>query len=422
MVSLRIPLLLLAAIPLLATACPGGDASPATPTATLVATGSSPPPTTEPTATRLANGTATAVPATPGPARVQVTGLFEGEPPAGSQPQPVTRRLGPSPASPFTPWDGKHAVVYDTKTGAEIDLGETFGVVFSPDSAVVAWVAVDIPGRAGVATAMTLATGERRTYGEGTNVGFVDARKLAVHQDAPSKWALFDLDTGRPSSDQSIPPDLEQRGLRSYPPAPAGFYWETTPDPSTALERGWAGRNKFRLIEIASGAAALQFDAVLAAPGGPGEIVLGTPLQGVETNIFVVNIQSGKAEFIARTRYGRGPNWPLSATAGYVVWTDNFCRKEGDDQQGHIQVYDRRAKTLTDIDDSAILRDAEEPYVRLTPGNLLARGSFGAFALIDPVSLVYKVVAPAGSPGFRNWSPDYRYLGYAPTGGHGGLC
>ena len=65
---------------------------------------------------------------------MQVTGLFDGPPPGGTQPQAVTRALGPEPASPFAPWDGTQGVIYDTKTNKEIDLGPTVNIAFSADS------------------------------------------------------------------------------------------------------------------------------------------------------------------------------------------------------------------------------------------------------------------------------------------------
>lgn len=370
--------------------------------------------------TASAPATPTVLP-TPGEAKVPVTGLFSGEPPAGSQPISVTRTLGPRPETPFAPWDGTMAVIYDTKTSIQIDAGSTSQVVFSPDSSRAAWIPASSMA---MATVMNLATGAVRTYAEGTNVGFLDDRRLAIHQAATSTWKVFDIDTGQLSSDQSLRPDQAQPGFPSYPPSPAGYYWLITPDPSTALPRGWTGKNNFRLIEISSGATALRFDAVFAAPAGPNEIVLATPLEGVMTNVFVVSIQTGKAEFIARTRYGRGPNWPLSATARYVLWTDNYCWTEGvDPPQGRVKLYDRATRTLVDIDDGVTSTDPEgDRYAKLTPGSSIAWGSFGATALIDSVSLSYTTVLPKVAPPFRNWSPGYRYASYAPGGGHGGLC
>ena len=375
-------------------------------------------PSASPTALTSATPT---VPSTPGEPRVQITGLFNGEPPAGTQPTAVVQSLGSRPDSSFAPWNGQSAVIYDTKTGAQTDVGNVSQVLFSPDSTLAAWIA----GRSTApATVMNLSTGSLRTYAEGTNVGFLDNERLAIHDAATSAWKVFDVTTGQLSSDQSLGPDQSQPGYPSYPPSPLGYYWQVTPDNTTALPRGGAGKNNFRLVSTSSGDMALRFDAVFATSGGPNEIVLGTPLEGVTTNIFVVNIQTGKAEFIARTRYGQGPNWPLSATARYVLWTDNFCWSDGVDQQGRVQLYDRTTKTLTEIDDSGTISGpSEERFVKLTPSDSIAWGSFGATALVDAVSLNYLTVLPQlTAASARNWSPDYRYASYALGGGHGGLC
>ncbi len=398
------------------TPTPTGRAS-AVATATTTAIPEAPSPTAAAAAT-----------STPGAPRVQVTGLFSGAPPAGSQPLATTRTLGPRPASPFAAWDGTRAVIYDTKTSAEIDLGPATGVVFSPDSTVAGWIPASGPGGPGPATVLDLATGARRTYGEASNMAFPDNRRLAIYDSQSSAWRAIDLDSGQPSADQSLFPDhIWQLHRAPNGLAAAGYYFQVTRDESTLLNRGGAGKSHFRMIELASGATALEFDAVFAGPAGPGEIVLGTPLDSVMTNIFVVNIQTGRAEFIARARYGRGPNWPLSATDRYVMWAENFCWMEGvDPPRGQMQLYDRATKTLTDIADGVPPESLEHEslrYGKVKPGGLIALGSFGARALVDPATLSYTAVLPGSAwPSFVSWSPDYRYAAYAPGGGHGGLC
>lgn len=392
------------------------DDSPSTPATNTSSTGTAATMVTA-SPTSAAPPTQTALP-TPSAPKLQVTGLFSGEPPIGSQPVANTRSLGSRPESAFPAWDSTQAVIFDTATNRAIEIGYASHVVFSPDSTRAAWIPTPSTGPA---TVMNLTTGEIRTYADGTNVGFLDNKRLAIHQSSSSSWKVVDVDTGQVSADQSLRLDQAQPGFPSYPRSPLGYYWTFTPDPASALPRGWAGKNDFRLIEIASGQTALRFDAVFAAAAGPNEIVVGTPVEGAMTNIFIVNIQTGKAEFIARTRYGQGPNWPLSATARYVLWTDNFCYSEGVNEQGRMQLFDRDARTLTDIEDGVSPADPRsDRYAVLTPGNLLAWGSFGARALIDPTSLTYTTVLPDG--GDRLWSPDYRYASYGLAGGHGGLC
>ena len=217
-------------------------------------------------------------------------------------------------------------------------------------------------------------------------------------------------------------------GAPQYPRPPEGYTGEITPDTPTALTRGWYGRNTFRLLDAKSGATALQFDAVLATRRGSRR---GRRLRrrstGCMTNIFIVSIATGKADFVARARYGRGPNWPLSANANYVMWTDNFCWMEGvDPPQGNMQLYDRATKSLTDIEGGFVSGEWVDRFVRITSGGSIGIGSFGPFGLVDATSLTWTTVASrlgtnVSGPSVR-WSADDRYGSYAPTGGHGGLC
>src|SRR4029079_12969297 len=48
--------------------------------------------------------------------------------------------VGPRPDSPFPAWNGREAVIYDTKAQVALDLGEGTGVIFSDDSKYAAWL------------------------------------------------------------------------------------------------------------------------------------------------------------------------------------------------------------------------------------------------------------------------------------------
>jgi hypothetical protein len=61
----------------------------------------------------------------------------------------------------------------------------------------------------------------------------------------------------------------------------------------------------------------------------------------------------------------------------------------------------------------------------LTPAGLLAAGSFGATALIDPKMASFVTVIPGTPDGWAgdvSWSSDYRFASHGPYGGHGGIC
>lgn len=410
---------------LLAAACGGTSAKP-TPPATTAAFS----PTTAIATTPATAVTTPAATPTPGPPRVQITGLFSGAPPAGSQPVAKTRTLGPQPPSEFAPWDGTQGVIYDTTTGTEIDLGPSSAIAFSPDSKLAAWIVATPPDTAMV---INLASGQRRPFGTGYAAVFLNDGRLAVSQQPG--WKLFDATTGQLSADQSIPAaEMSDPGFPSYPVAPAGYHWDVSHDTTTDLPRGGTGKSNYRLVDNTSSATALRFDAVFAAAAGPGEIVVATALDSVMTNIFIVNIATGKAEFIARARYGRGPNWPLSATGRYVLWTENYCHlQDVDPPQGHMQLYDRESKTLTDIADGVPVNSLQEEGLRygvLTSNNSVGVGAavaeFGATALFDPATLTWTTVLPSFAAAKQAhqtaWSPDFRYASYSLGGGRGGYC
>ena len=123
--------------------------------------------------------------------------------------------------------------------------------------------------------------------------------------------------------------------------------------------------------------------------------------------------------FIARHRITRIANPPFAANEDFIVRTDDHCNF---DSPGQTRVYDRRAGTITELDDRL--------WVSFTSDGLIASGTFGAKALIDPETFEYTFVLPALAPGSEgqssgpdvSWSPDDVYVSRGFAGGHGGLC
>jgi len=127
-----------------------------------------------------------------------------------------------------------------------------------------------------------------------------------------------------------------------------------------------------------------------------------------------VDVKSGKASFIATVRYDpptrlRPFNWPLAADANYVTWTESYC---GQEPRGKTRIYERKTGKVRELDASL--------WVQLAAG-FLGVGEFGAKALIDPATLLYKAVLPHNL-GDVFWSPDRRYAVVGEPFGHGGLC
>ena len=168
-------------------------------------------------------------------------------------------------------------------------------------------------------------------------------------------------------------------------------------------------RNAFEVVDPADGRVLLTFEAYMAKPAGPGEIVVATTPENESTNIFIVSLATGQATFIATSWY-TAPNWPLAANRDLVVWTEDYCGAP----PGRTRVFDRRTDTLTELD--------RTDWVELTPGGLIgdSRHGFGARALIDPRTWSYVITLPDGTDVV--WSPDYRYASRGLILGHGRLC
>ncbi|MEO6043770.1 MAG: LuxR C-terminal-related transcriptional regulator [Tepidiformaceae bacterium] len=326
----------------------------------------------------------------------------------------VTRKLGPPPPSQFSTWDGVSTVIYDVKTGVEMNLGPgSQRAAFSPDSTKAAWAAGETFVDGHEVFVIELVTGVKRSLGHGRMAAFRDDQTVGIYKEASNEVELVDLATGAhsPSPDGSPFSSSFHRLVSGW-----GFELRVPSSPDAQ------DRYAFELVELATQRVVLQFEALAAVPAGPREIAVATaPVSGL-SNIYVVNIDTGVAEFVATAQAHSG-NWPFAANADSVIWTDGFCAQP----RGQVRIFDRKTRQLSVVDDGAT--NDEESYlrrfVRLTPSGLIAAGPFGAKYLIDPGTLQYVSVIPSSASqgaGDVNWSPDYRYASHGPTGGHGGLC
>lgn len=367
------------------------------PASSATATPASPPPR------------ATAITASPVPSPLGVIGLF-------TDPRPRTpdrvRAVGEPPVSPFLPWDGVSTVIYDTVTRTETTLGAGFLGRFSPDSRRMLWTATPRGfGPSSEAWVIDLSTMERQRIGEGTTNAWVDSERLWFTPSGSNQTQIVDLRTGE--------------RIAADPRAIADVYGPTVLAEGRVLRLAdvggqpapWLGRS-YEVVNQRDGAVSLRFTALRVLVTAPGELVVATPPESDTTNVFIVNVASGQATFVATSRF-TPPNWPLAATAGLIVWTEDYCGSPA----GKLRIYDRRTGELTETDRS--------DWVQLTPAGLLATSphGFGARALFDPRAWRYTVTIPALAPGVMTnsgsdvfWSSDYRYASHGFAGGHGGLC
>lgn len=375
-------IILLALVAILLAACGGGTTAPS--------------PTIPPRAS------ASAPTATPGAPRA-VIGLF-------TDPRETHvdeyRSLGPKPST-FPPWDGESTMLYDTKTNTETNLGLGSVGEFSPDSRRMVWIAnARPPFNDGDVMLIDIPTGQKRSLGPGPYAKFIDNDHVAISQANAS--ISVDLRTG----EHGAPPT----------PLPAPYFPDITTPDGYVLHRVLRSAPPFLknswYLSDASGKPVLQFEAYLAMPAGRGTLAVetvpeltGTPdiggRQGGTANIFLVDIASGRATFVA-TSGGTQPYWQVDANDGYIVWPEDYCGGG----EGHTRLYDRRTGKISQFG------AASNP--RFTPGGLLLVGTYYGVESIDPETLTYRTAIP--SRGDTSWSPDYRYASIGLFSPHGGEC
>lgn len=335
---------------------------------------------------------------------VDVTGLFEE--PRGNA---VIRETPLQPKPPGETWDGESTMLYDTQTRAATNLGRGTIGRFSPDGTRMVWVAV--PERSlgsGEVWLLDIASGERRMLGEGRLAQFVDDGRVGVTSDKGNE--IIDLATRERETIDRFPNIGEQ-------------FIEITPD-GYELRQEYASEYPYPastwfLTDRKSNRLLLKFEAFRAVPAGRGALAVATSLEfegepdasgnrNGTTNVFLVDIASGGATFIATAGWSR-LNWPLAANESYVAWTPDFCA----DEQGLTTLYDRRSGQMRRLSASLWV-------LGITDENLLIAGAFGPKELIDLEQNAYRY-ALAGA-GDTTGTADYGYISAGTFGGHGGLC
>ena len=323
---------------------------------------------------------------------VPVTDLFTDPRPR----EPDERRELPSPReSSFGVWDGVSTLLYDTQTGEALNLGEGELGRFSLDGRWMAWTGGPPGGiEQQEVWAIELATLERRSYGAGRFLRFVDEDLALVR--TSSQLIRLDLASGAREPIDSAP---TRRTI--------------TPD-GYELQR--IEPNVYVLTDPRTEETLLEFEAYKAVPAGPGELAVATVPLDDWMNIFLVDIAAKRAMFVETVKLTVHGNWPFAATEDLVIWTEDYCNFSADEG---TRIYERESGRLIELNESL--------WVTLTPGGLIASGSFGAKELIEPETLERIVVVPQKDPQAPTatdvaWSPDYRYFSQGYAGGHGGLC
>ncbi len=341
--------------------------------------------------------------ATPPAGAKPIVGLFDAPRPSELDETVV---LGPPPAA-FPPWDGVSTTLYDIEGLSSAGLGPGGLGSFSPDETRMVWVSGGYPLAGGEAWLLDLGTMERTRLGAARLAFFLDDRRVAITAPGGNETEILDLERGERTPSPFIPPGPPSGDQ----PTPEGYRLRRRDSPR--FDRGL-----YTLDDPATGRTLLQFEAYKAVPAGPGALAVATvprpddpsaPLgqRTATVNVFLVDIATGKATFVATSRYA-DPNWSLAANERYVMWTEGYCAVP----QGKTRLYDRASSRLIELDASL--------WATFTPGGLIVDGAFGPKAFIDPETWQYRAVIRGA--GDTSASASYRYVTAGQWGGHGGLC
>ena len=436
--------------------CSGDSDEPASPSPTVAAQATSTPSAEATTTPPIPAATATTPPPasqTPGsaPGSIEngnVTGTF-------LEPLPTeplnTASLGTPDPPAFDAWDRQTVVLYDLEIGIATNYGPGFFAGFSSDGALFGY------NNAGVLTVVDLASGEEESFPVSGGLARLVGEHFAVLP--AGGGSVLDFNTGMQTplseiNDPEMRYQVEQR-LRPTGGAMLGEGlvlrredWEAPcagPSQTESLQCRAEAFEQWWVEELETGASVRQFSAIVAAPAGPHELVIATPPRCTAadgrigwcedilgplrptldranpnpaygtgtTNIFLVDITTGAAEFVATATYNPyvfyfAMNWPLIANEDYVIWTESFCGQP----QGKTRIYDRASGEITELDGSYWVR---------WHGDFVGIGELSSGAIFDPATLEYVAVAPEGLSD-AVWSPDLRYVGVGAVLGHGGHC
>lgn len=355
------------------------------------------------------------------------------------------------PKTQFAAWDGASVVIYDTETGEAHDFGPgslalpAFGkshfVYTSADNEIYT---------------VDLATMEKRYVARGILAYFLGDNYIVINPGNNNYYGVNAKTGDRVDLEAIGDPLLKSMASQRWGGAFLGkwldgrFAIRLAENPQAACEQTGAEQracladvsSKWLIEDVWTRDIVLAFEANKVEPAGPAEIVIATtPLcneanwitdcpevltkleaqnanpganVAVEgtTNIFLVNLLTGDATFVATTAYnaatGRWPmNWPLVANEHYVAWTESYCGEP----RGVTRIYDRATGQITELSTSEWLVLADDR---------LGLGEQGATAILDPATLEYLSVLPELSG--VSWSPDLRYAAVGQGFSRGGVC
>jgi hypothetical protein len=322
---------------------------------------------------------------------VAVTGLFDTPrdlPVASRELAPPGREFPREGLQPTFEWDGRSTMIYDRQTGTLLNLGPGEPATFSPSGEWAAWVSDD--RFTGTLHAISLRTGERKNFEwHGYVSFFVDEHRVLVDDQENNGW-LVDVLTG------------ERDAVEDRP----ALFAATLADVLQVSRPDQTRPHLLRVSDLKE-TRALEFEALSALPFDANKLLVETVPQNGQSNVFVVDFATGSATFIA-TAPTSELGLALSGNGTHVAWS-NVCADPGESW-----VLDRRTGQITHVPKGLFVSPASR-----APDGLLGTGLTGLERLIDPVTMRYLFISPAGWP---SWSRDLRYVSVGWVGGHGGIC
>ena len=355
------------------------------------------------------------------------------------------------PKPQFAEWDGVSVVIYDTETHEAHDFGPGSLALpaFSKDHFVYTSAGRDI-------FVVDLATFEKRFLARGLLAYFLGNHYVVINPGDNNFYAM-NVNTGtRVEMWEIRDPLLNSMTSQRWGGAFRakwidGLYAiRLVENPQAVCELSGAEQrsciasasSKWLVENIWTGEIIMALEANRVEPAGFGHIVIATtPLcneakwitecptlltkleaqnattgsrvaVGGTTNIFLVDLATGEATFVATATYnpltGSWPmSWPLVADENYVIWTESYCGEP----RGLTRIYDRATGQITELNVS--------DWLTLSDGRL-GFGEQGATSVIDPVTLEYLAVLPELSG--VSWSPDLKYAAVGQALGRAGVC
>ncbi len=330
----------------------------------------------------------------PIPDELRVDGLFTDPRPRDAD---LVAQLGPRPASPFPSHDERTTVLYDIRSGETTEFGPGPTGLFTADNSFLAWIEFSrIPGQPAELRRVDLPTGGVANLGTaGALIQYEGGGAVRI-----SGWGRdgeFFVNLANGSRLAAEPAELYGR-----------------PQRYRLTERHLDGASQPRFTVWDGATPLLRFDAIRATVDDQSTLVAlvaSDQPDASQANIFVIDVYSRDAEFIATIPADPGAQFPLAANANLVVWTPNYCTAS----PGPTHIYDRNTGQLTELSDARLW------VATFAPGNRLVDGRFGGEAIIDPATLTWDTVLPP-SPGDTIWSPDYSYASRGVTPGTRTVC